>query len=83
VATKKQDILVKITANPIEQIKVWIDKPSESITDVLSIEGVSTCRASAGGPLYIMVDPRYDVREVAGEIEALLTAEVPDIFKEI
>jgi hypothetical protein len=28
-----------------------------------------------------MVDPRYDVQEVADEIKTLLTASVPEVFK--
>lgn len=81
-ATKKCDVLVKVVANPVQPINVWIDKPTEAATEIMSIEGVTACEVSVNGPLYIMVDPRYDAQEVAGEIRMLLTAEVPDIFKE-
>jgi hypothetical protein len=73
--------LVLVVGNQIEPINIWLNKPTEVISDVLSIEGVLTCRASSGGPLRVMVDPRYDIQEVAEEIETLLKADVPDVFK--
>jgi hypothetical protein len=81
-AQKKQDILVLIVSNQVEPINIWLDKPTEVISDILSVEGVKTCSASSGGPLRVMVDPRYDIQEVAEEIETLLKADVPDIFKQ-
>jgi hypothetical protein len=80
-AQKKIGVLIKVTLNPTEPINVWVDNPTENVYDILSIEGVTNCRIGVSGPLYIMVDPRYDVQEVADEIKTLLTASVPEVFK--
>lgn len=83
-AKPKQAVLVNVTTNPVEPIAAWVNNShDEAIQDILTVEGVTNCRASIGGPIRIMIDQRYDTQEVADEIRGLLSAEVPDVFKDI
>jgi hypothetical protein len=81
-AQKTQDVLVLVVGNHVEPINIWLDNPTEVISDILSIEGVLTCSTINAPPLRVMVDPRYNTQEVAEEIETLLTADIPDVFKQ-
>lgn len=79
---KKIDVLVEVKRNPVEPITVWMDNPKRGLVDILSIEGVCKGRINSLGEITIMVDPRYDVIDLADEIRSLLTAKIPDVFRE-
>jgi hypothetical protein len=80
-AKPKRKTLIKVL--PPDNITVWTDEPAKELKLLASIEGVDHINLiGSGNPIYIKIDPRYDLKEVAAEITDLLTAEVPDIFKE-
>ncbi len=73
--------LTKICPN--NNILVWTTQPEKEVSEIGNIEGVSNAKmVTARNPIFVTVDPRYDIKEIAAEIERLLTAEVPDVFKE-
>jgi hypothetical protein len=72
-------VIVKALEN--HNVHIYIDNPEDAVRDIVGIKGV--IYALPGNPVWVKVDPRYDVQEVADEIEALLTAEVPDVFDEV
>ncbi len=65
-------------------IVVWTDNPSSDFAKIKKIEGthIVTMFEGSSNPIHVHVDPRYDQKEVAQEIRDLLTAGVPDVFKE-
>ena len=82
-ATKKGKVMVTVRHPDLKTFEVYIDNPSSVTDDIMSIEGVSRIilyghRANC---LDVFIDPRYDTTEVAKEVETLLLAEVPDIFR--
>lgn len=79
-AKPKQAVLVDIIFNGI--VDVWTDDRKKALRDILSIEGVATAQDVSDGCISLTIDKRYDTIEVADEIRELLSAEVPDIFKE-
>lgn len=52
------------------------------MNDIASVEGVTGTYHDGETEVSVRIDKRYDVNEIAGELRELLTAEVPDIFKE-
>jgi len=78
-AKPKQEILVE---RYLRSVSVWTNNPIGDFEEVSRIEGVDNVLICSGNHLHVCVDPRYDISEVADEIEALLTSKVPDIFKE-
>jgi hypothetical protein len=79
-AKLKQETLVEEYQ---DSISVWTNEPLKEVETISNIEGVDTALIAGGtNPIYVYVDPRYSVAEIADEIRVLLTADVPDIFKE-
>lgn len=79
-ATIKQKTMVKTVATGCT---VWTSFPEKAVFEIKEIEGVEQVFLINGtNPLSVYVDPRYDIQEVAQEIEVLLASEVPDVFKE-
>jgi hypothetical protein len=79
-AKPKQETLVEEYQ---DSISVWTNEPLKEVEAISNIEGVNAALVtSTGNPIYVYVDPRYSAAEIADEIRALLTADVPDIFKE-
>lgn len=64
-------------------IEIFIDDAPDWVRDVMSIEGVRKVVIGFDKTMMtIQTDPRYDLVEVADEIENLLIQEVPQIFKD-
>jgi hypothetical protein len=78
-AKPKQSVLVNVCSN--HNIIVWTDHPERDIKDIAGIEGVTRATIYSGNPIFLSIDPRYSADEIAAEIENLLTAEIPDVFK--
>jgi hypothetical protein len=79
-AKPKQETLVEEYQ---DSISVWTNEPLKEVEAISNIEGVNTALIAGGiNPIYVYVDPRYSVAEIAKEIRALLTANVPDVFEE-
>lgn len=81
-ATKKMSVSVQVKEGQAFPIRIWVSDPEQHLADCESVEGVAMVNYLSGGPIFIIVDPHYDVQEVAAELEELLTAEVPDVFRE-
>lgn len=73
-AKPNKKILVKILKGEIIHIEVWADSAS-AFDNIRSIEGVHQATED-GSQILVSVDPRYEVEDVAKEIEEMLTAEV-------
>ncbi len=83
-AKMKRDIIVRAMVDNATEarsgvIHVWANGLIAS--DVMSIGGVYGVDVGKAGPAFVYVDARYDVGEVAAEIEELLLASVPDVFR--
>lgn len=76
-ARPKKNVIVKVFGQT-KLIDVWADNLVAS--EILSIEGVTQILAEKTLPWLIATDPRFDVNEVAAEIEALLSPKVPEAF---
>jgi hypothetical protein len=64
-------------------ITVWTDNLVSDFAEIKTIEGTDTVLILNGkNPINIYVDPRYDLKEIAEEIRELLTARIPDVFRE-
>lgn len=59
-------------------ISIWCDK--RHWNDLTIIEGIEQA-FSMNNRLDLYIDPRYSIDEIANEIEELLSAQVPDVFK--
>lgn len=86
-AKPKQRILIKkfeFKGIVTKAVNLYIDDAAGQLADVLTIEGVTEAYVSSHNVnlMLIDVDPRYDLDEVGAEIESLVTAEVPDVFRE-
>lgn len=82
-AKPKVKVLVNVTKDPVLPIEVWVNDLHQATVDIVDIEGVRGVSYMFDSlPIRVMIDKRYDVKEIADEIYVLLTAEVPDIFKE-
>lgn len=81
-AKPKIKVLVEVIKNPVEPIRIWIDNAKAHLSDIASVEGVSNIWHDKQNSIKIMIDKRYDVDEIAQELRELLTAEVPDIFRD-
>jgi len=80
-AKPKKDVIVEVLHN--KSIRVWCNNPGQVVTELKTIEGItSILYLSTFGSIHLSTDPRYDISEIAQEIEELLTAEVPDVFKD-
>ena len=77
----KPKVKIKVEIVNDTFITVWAKDAHRHIPDVESIEGVHFA-SSSGRLMIIYTDPRYDVNEVAREIEQLLSAEMPEVFRE-
>lgn len=80
-AKPNKKVLVRIVGDPVFPVEVWVNNPISVIDDIKSIEGVNTVSFINGNPILVSVDPRYEIEDIAREIEGLLAAEVPDVFK--
>lgn len=78
-AKPKVKVMVNVRSNIIAD--VYTDNIDEAISEILSIEGVSSASVIVGR-ISVITDPRYDINEIAEEIKELLLSEVPDVFKE-
>lgn len=80
-AKPKQRFLIKKLDG---HVHLYIDDAGGQVADILMIEGVTGAYIPSHNVnlMLIDIDPRYDVSEVAAEIEGLVTAEVPDVFRE-
>lgn len=78
-AKPKVQVLVKIRTSTI--MDVYTNEIKKSVSDVLSIEGV-LCADCIAGRISTIIDPRYDIQEIADEIKILLMSDVPDIFQD-
>lgn len=82
-AKPKVKILVECDDNS-RHIKVYCDNPTEAVWELKNIEGIQQVIYSLSFPcISVWCDPRYDREEIAQEIRDLLTAEVPDAFREM
>ena len=82
-AKPKRDIIVRIVIDNAKEartgiIYVWANNIMSS--DVLSIEGVESVDIGQANPAFVYVNARYDAKEVAAELEELLSAKVPSAF---
>jgi hypothetical protein len=74
-AKPKRKTLIEI--HPPDNITVWTDEPAKELKTINAIEGVAFVNLIGGeNPIFIKIDPRYDLKEVAAEITDL------HIFKE-
>jgi len=80
-AKKRCDVMVEVISESAGIINVWIDNPEAYIGDILSVAGVNSVSTIRRFPLSVEVDRRYSTAEVAAEIEHLLMAEVPSVFR--
>ncbi len=74
-AKPKKDVVTKIEGSIIY---LWANDLTTS--DILSIEGIVKVLGSRELPWMIQVDARYDINELAEELEELLSAKVPGVF---
>lgn len=81
-AKQKRKVFIDVIFSSVGTLIVYCDRPREVISEVAGIEGVRDAFVGFDGRLLVLTDPRYDVQEVITEIEELLTAEVPDVFRE-
>ena len=79
-AKPKQDVMVKVY--PPNLVQVWSDDPKRATAEIVDIEGVNMVMGGSGNPIDAFLDLRYDINEVAKEIERLLLSEVPKVFRE-
>ncbi len=80
-AKAKQEVLVESMSG--DGLNIFIDDPEIHLKDIQSIQGVSQVSLSVFSKFICAVtDPRYNKSEVAQEIRKLLTAEVPQVFRE-
>ncbi len=79
-AKPKQDI--KVIVYPPTLMQVWADDPKRATAEIVDIEGVNVVIGGSENPINAYLDPRYDINEVAKEIERLLLSEVPKVFRE-
>ena len=79
-AKPKQDTLVKVS--PSGAVTVWTNDPKSATFEIADIEGVSFVVGGRKNPISVYLDQRYDINEVAKEIEQLLSSEVPEAFLE-
>ena len=81
-AKPKRKIVIGVhKSEVVPGMSIYIANPEDHMRDVSSVEGVLTVSLfSSRNSLMVTTDPRYDVSEIAQEIEELLTAEVPDVF---
>ncbi|KKK63067.1 hypothetical protein LCGC14_2998050 [marine sediment metagenome] len=64
-------------------ITVWTDSLVSDLAEIKTIEGTDTVLMLNGkNPISVFLDPRYDLKEIAEEIRELLTARIPDVFRE-
>ncbi len=62
-------------------IRVYCNNPSLVLEEIGRIEGVSSVLLF-DKMISALIDPRYDVGEVAQEIRDLLEQDVPEVFRE-
>lgn len=82
-AKPNKKVLVQVVGDPVFPIKVWVDNPTSIIDDIQSIEGIDMLSVTSRNLIYVSIDLRYEVEDIAKEIEDLLMAEVPDVFKNL
>lgn len=78
-AKPKKSVLIEKLPN---HLRVWCNNPTQWLSDLASIEGIIRVDNLTGGCTILHCDPRYDLSELAQEVEQLLMAEVPEVFKE-
>lgn len=79
-ANKKVDVIVKKVNDSV--IYVFCDDRARIAKELENISGISSIHIWSDRLDVWVSDPRYDTDEVAQEIQELLTAEVPDVFRE-
>lgn len=73
---------VKVEVGELTLI-VWATNVVQFMSEIETIKGIHSVICYSKNRLFAYPDPRYDIKEIAEEIEQLLLAEVPDIFREI
>lgn len=80
-AKPKTNVIIKVIDKKDDAILfIWGD--NIAISDIESVEGVSSAVIYNSLPFFVSIDPNYDAHEVAAELEMLLSSEVPNIFYE-
>lgn len=77
-AKQKKEVVIKVIHGG--SIQIWAN--NLSVEDVMSIEGITNVLSSKTLPWTAYADARYDAQEIAKELEELLEASIPDIFRE-
>lgn len=79
-AKRKKAVHVEVTMHSV--IVVTCDDMKMATKEIGLVEGVGWVDfLDKINFIHVHVDPRYDAQEVAAEIELLLSAEVPDVFR--
>lgn len=71
-AKKEVDFLVQVSGDLAYPIAIWIDDEVNQIHKIESVKGVLKVYLGSTLPLRVMIDPRYNVQEIADEIEEVL-----------
>ena len=68
-ATRKREVIV-IKLEATECIEVYADADAEGV--IAQVEGVLRVFSAPGWSHYVILDPRYDINEVAADIESAI-----------
>lgn len=80
-AKPKVEVIVNIIR--VDLIEVFCSDRDNVVVEIAGIEGIIHVSHLAGaGCIHILTDPRYDINELRDEIYQLLTASIPDVFRE-
>ncbi len=82
-AKPKQPIMTTVISAIAGSFDIWIDDAAGYTENVMSIKGVTSVFVTSKTRLTAVADRRYDVGEVAGEVNDLLSSitTIPDVFK--
>ena len=70
-ANPKKKVLVEMWGASQSEANVWCDNPGKLFKIIKAMPGISKVETRSPTSLYIMIDARYDYREIIQEIEAL------------
>jgi hypothetical protein len=75
---------VEVIVNVVQQknIEIYCSNAESAVKELRDIEGVTWVASLSNTIIIVHTDPRYDVNEIRDEIYELLTAKVPDVFKD-
>ena len=80
-AKPKYDVMVKVFRRDL-LIQVWSDDPKMSAAKISGVEGINYVIGGPTSPVFAYLDPRYDINEVAEEIEEIFSSEALKVFLE-